>query len=106
MEATMTGEQLKLIGMHQAADARYFVLSAAQGVALGLARDGKTITSDDVRTFMCANGWNEKDLAQALGNAAGSIFKGDSWECVGFSKSQRPSAHARVIRMWRLRNVA
>lgn len=35
-------------------------------------------------------------------NAAGSVFKGKSWHCIGWRKALRVSRHAGTIRRWSL----
>jgi hypothetical protein len=46
---------------------------------------------------------NYGEEPELLGNAAGSIFRGVEWECVGWKQSERKTNHARAIRIWRLR---
>lgn len=36
-------------------------------------------------------------------NAAGSIFKGKEWRCVGFRQAERSSRHCGLQRRWSLR---
>ena len=98
----MTGTQLKLKGMAQAASKHSGMLHTVQGVARGLAAHGRVISSDDVRAFMCGNGWTDLELSKALGNAAGLIFDGPDWVPVGWTKSTRPAAHGRAVRTWRI----
>ena len=91
------GEALKASGMKQAAQSRALMLSVARFCALQHAKSHGTCTADDaVRYFTPA-------MKSELGNAAGSIFKGQEWIHNGYTKSHRPSAHARVIGVWRLK---
>ena len=72
------------------------VLAKAQEVALWLGRHGKAISADDVYHSLVILGIKPSQL----GPAAGSIFKGQGWKCVGWVKSTRVSNHARMIRSW------
>ena len=82
-------------GMALAAGAHAEALEYARESAYLFALKHGEVTSDDVIVT--------DELSAALGNAAGSIFKQPQWKCVGFRKSSRPSAHARIIRVWVLR---
>ena len=88
-----TGMQLKLRGLQLASEAHREALEYARESAYILALKQGEITSDDVVT---------PELSEQLGNACGAIFREKHWRCVGFRKSCRPSAHARIIRVWRL----
>jgi len=56
------------------------------------------ITIDDIR-----------EMADSFGrqpthpNAYGCVFRGEQWEKVGYRKSLRSKAHARVISVWALK---
>jgi hypothetical protein len=40
----------------------------------------------------------------ALGNAAGSLFKGKQWQWTGrYRKSERVHAHSNPLKVWRLK---
>lgn len=90
----MTGEELKHAGMNKAAEHHKTELETVQAIARDLARIRGVISIDDVREKV--ENWN-------LRNAAGRVFAGEEWEWVGYVKSKRPEAHARIIRTWRLR---
>ena len=89
-----TGMQLKLRGLQLASEAHREALEYARESAYILALKQGEVTSDDVIV--------SDEISAALGNAAGAIFREKHWRCVGFRKSCRPSAHARIIRVWRL----
>ena len=95
------GLAAKEAGIKLAARRRKIMLGAAQNIANVIAlsnRDG--ITSDDVL-------WEMADLdydTSALGNAAGAIFRGPQWECIGWRPSKRVSNHGRAIRVWKLKS--
>lgn len=85
--------------MQLAAEKRAEILLIAKDIARRMAQKQGEVTADDVQRRLIL--W-DYDLSD-LGNAAGSIFKGKEWECVGWKKSERVSNHARAIRVWRLR---
>lgn len=95
-------KRLKEQGMAQAAENRSELLAIARDCAIWYARylGHGTCTADDVAQAMHSRGYNYSDL----GNAAGSIFKGADWNFTGtYVKSKKVSAHARDIKVWRLK---
>jgi hypothetical protein len=87
-------------GMQQAADNKASLLEFARGVAREIGRERGLCTADDVqRRLVSRHGISE----HALGNAAGSLFKGKEWHFDGksFIKSERVASHGRYIRVWR-----
>lgn len=95
-EVVRTGRQLKQRGMQKAAAKHSEELKFAKEFAIWIAQCSKRdITIEDVRDSYRAE-WT-------LGNAAGSVFKGPEWEWVGFKQATRPEAHARILRVWRLK---
>jgi hypothetical protein len=98
------GMTRKEAGMEAAARNRSELLVFARQCALDVAqfRHDRTCTSDMVAAKMALMGASYDDL----GNAAGSIFKGNQWRFTGeYTKSQRPTAHARDIKIWKLNNT-
>jgi len=96
----MTQLALKLRdeGMLRAAQNRRESLEHAKTVARDLGMVKRFVTSDDVARVI-----GEEECVR-LGNAAGSVFKGDDWEFTGkFVASKRESSHGRYIRVWRYR---
>lgn len=97
----LTGEELKDAGMKKAAKHHNEDLVKAQYLAYILAERGAHITIEDVR-----NEWAKRGLAWNLQNATGSVFRDIGlikWEVVGYRPAKRPEAHARMIRLWRLK---
>ncbi len=92
-------DRRKAVGKALAADRRSELLAAARGFAAFIARDGDTVTSDEVANLMAHNGL---DYAE-LGNAAGSVFDEKFVWTGQVVPSRRPSSHGRLIRVWRLR---
>lgn len=91
-------ERRKEEGMRRAAEARPALLALAQEIAARIARDTGAVDADDVAMQMHLLGASY----EALGNAAGSVFRGMEWTGE-VRKSCRPSTHGRVIRIWRLK---
>ncbi len=98
-----TGEELKERGIEQAMqpDARKNVIEWARNVARVECLNHGTVTSDDVVQLMESSGI---DLPGILGNGMGSIFRTKEFVPTGgFRKSKRPSRHAAMVRVWRLK---
>lgn len=90
----------KRAGMTQAADNHASLLAFARGVAVEIAvrRFSHEVTADDVARELEARGIS----VFALGNAAGSLFKGGGWAWTGrFMASERVHAHRNLLRVWR-----
>jgi hypothetical protein len=86
-------------GMKKAARAKSDDLLRAKIIAQNIAHFKGQVTADDVRKEYEYRGGNWSDL----GNAAGSIFKGKQWQCVGFENSTVTTSHARALRVWALK---
>lgn len=92
-------ELAKIAGMDRAAENKKALLEYARGIARELARGGNVISADDVQLAL-----EKRDISvHALGNAAGSLFKGKEWIAVGRVKSKRVHAHANWLTTWRLK---
>ena len=92
-------EQLKIDGMELSASKYGPDLCRAQLVAEMLGLGGELVTSDAVRAAFFEH--YQRELK--IGNALGSLFEADKWECVGRVKSHRAEAHGRYIGQWRMR---
>jgi hypothetical protein len=55
----------------------------------------ETVTIEDVSRYIAP---------AALGNAAGGIFRTDSWEFVGYEKSTRLERRCGTVGRWRLKS--
>ena len=96
------GKTLREAGKELAAVKRAYVLSYAQMLAVSLAnsKPDRCVTADDVYRQLALLGHD----GNLLGNAAGSLFRGERWEFTGQRKqSVRISNHARWIMVWRLK---
>jgi len=93
------GPSRKRRGMAKAAAHHSEALEAAQAIARFLGRRLLSVTIEDVRRKFSefhAVPWD-------LSNASGSVFAGPEWEAVGYRKAERPEAHCRILRVWRLK---
>lgn len=96
----VAAERGKETGMSEAAASRSELLAIAQQLAIDIAktREDRCCDADDVQAGMVQRGFS----VFALGNAAGSIFKGKCWEWTGvFVKSERAHSHSNLLRKWR-----
>jgi hypothetical protein len=85
------------VGMQQAADHKESLLKFAKKVACEIGRRQGIVTADDVQRELVEK---HKISDRALGNAAGSLFKGP-WRFTGQTvKSVRVSSHGRLLRVW------
>lgn len=86
-------------GMAKAAAACPQLLATAKNLAHRIAISKGSVTSDDVAFRMAQIGMNYAEL----GNAAGSVFRGQ-FEWTGqVVPSERASTHGRSIKVWRLK---
>lgn len=97
-------ERRKREGMARAsnADARKDMLDTARQIArtLAMTRLSRECHADEVQSVMVEDYGD--DAIQTLGNAAGSIFKGGSWENTGKRvKSERVRNHRNYLFVWR-----
>jgi len=92
--ATVGRHQMEL-GLARAESSHKEALDLAKWVAELIGHKQPTVTVDDV--FL----WIDPE---ALGAAAGAIFRYGPWEFVNWQESMRESNHGRPIRAWRLRN--
>jgi hypothetical protein len=93
------GKALKKAGMSRAAEKHSEELEIARAYAWKMAHFQERITIEEVRQLY----EEQMDKPWNLGNAAGSVFKGPEWEMVGYTEAKRPEAHARILRVWRLK---
>jgi hypothetical protein len=87
------GERLRDEGKARAAAHRALALKTCRGFLESLAKRKGQVTVDDVYRHLPQH-------AEQLGRAAGSLFKGKNWKCVGYKPSKRISNHARPVGIW------
>lgn len=94
------GERRKEAGIEQASLSRKDLLELARLAAVRVASRCGEATYDDVFFELLSEGIDPV----RLGNAAGCVFRGKEFIFTGrWEKSRRVSNHARVNRVWRLR---
>ena len=93
------------MGIATAADSRNDLINKVREFLRTLARsrDNRCVTADDAYKFLAIR---DGEL-QRLGNAAGALFRTGEWEFTGcWTPSTRVSNHARMVRVWRLKDGA
>jgi hypothetical protein len=68
-------------------------------VRIALSRSDRSVTADHAQQWLVEHGYSPA----ALGNAAGSLFRGGQWELVGYRMSARVSRHCNRVGIWRLK---
>jgi hypothetical protein len=69
-------------------------------VTIARSRESRCVTADDAQAYLVERGLSPG----ALGNAAGSLFRGDEWKLVGYRPSDRVSRHRNRVGVWRLKD--
>lgn len=97
-------QELKAEGMKASREnpSRSYLLRIAREGARRAAEErlSRTATADDAYLYLTALGYDQF----ALGNAAGSLFRGKEWESTGgFRASRRTSNRGHLVRVWRLK---
>ena len=89
------GEALRDKGIQKVSINNQLWLERARGVAASVAAYKGSVTTDDLRgdTLIGEPGHP---------NAWGAVFRDKRFKPVGYTKSQIPSTHARMIRVWGL----
>ena len=94
------GLQAMEAGLALASKKRAEILALARRLAveIGQRRPGAYVSADDVLLALVGRGIP----AEALGPAAGALFRGPEWEFSGkWEQSIRTTNHARALRLWR-----
>ena len=90
------GELLKRYGLDLVEKHNPDFVDLVRGYAREHAWKYGQVTSDDCRLWA-----NLNDIYPLHHNAWGAVFRGPEWQRVGFTQSQIPSNHARMISIWR-----
>ena len=91
------GAELKRLGLDSIEINHGDFIGTARQFATLLAQKNGRVTMDDVRDVLDKLGIEPKHA-----NVYGAIFRGDEWQCIGWTRSKRPSNHYRAIQMWSL----
>ena len=92
----MNGRDLRDAGINRVSIGREEWIANARGTAIAIARRAGQVTINDVRKFI--------ELPDDYHpNTWGAVLRGDAFEPIGFCQATHPSAHARVVRVYKLK---
>jgi hypothetical protein len=92
------GHQLRDSGIARVSSGREDWILYARAVAIEIAEARGQVTINDVREVV--------ELPDGFpANVWGAVLRGDAFEPVGFCQATHPSAHARVIRIYKLKGA-
>ena len=95
----MNGRDLRDAGVARVSIGREEWIAKARGTAIAIARRAGQVTINDVRKFI--------ELPDDYHpNTWGAVLRGDAFEPIGFCQATHPSAHARVVRVYKLKEQA
>jgi hypothetical protein len=89
-------------GMQRAAGSHPELLAQVKLALIQIARgrESRCVTADDAQAWLIAHGYSPA----SLGNAAGSLFRGDDFVLVSYRPSERASRHGNRGGVWRLKD--
>ena len=95
----MNGRDLRDASIARVSIGREEWIAKARGTAIAIARRAGQVTINDVRKFI--------ELPDDYHpNTWGAVLRGDAFEPIGFCQATHPSAHARVVRVYKLKEQA
>lgn len=95
----MKGRDLRDAGIAAVSIGREEWIAKARRTAVAIAQRAGQVTINDVRKFI--------DLPDDYHpNTWGAVLRGDAFEPIGFCQATHPSAHARVVRVYKLKEQA
>jgi hypothetical protein len=95
----MKGRKLRDAGIARVSIGREEWIAKARGTAVAIAQRAGQVTINDVRKFI--------ELPDDYHpNTWGAVLRGDAFEPIGFCQATHPSAHARVVRVYKLKEQA
>ena len=95
----MNGRDLRDAGIARVSIGREEWIAKARCTAIAIARRAGQVTINDVRKFI--------ELPDDYHpNTWGAVLRGDAFEPIGFCQATHPSAHARVVRVYKLKEQA
>lgn len=95
----MNGRKLRDAGIKRVSVGREEWIAKARRTAVAIAQRAGQVTINDVRKFI--------DLPDDYHpNTWGAVLRGDAFEPIGFCQATHPSAHARVVRVYKLKEQA
>jgi hypothetical protein len=95
----MNGSDLRDAGIARVSIGRDEWIAKARSTAVAIAQRAGQVTINDVRKFI--------ELPDDYHpNTWGAVLRGDAFEPIGFCQATHPSAHARVVRVYKLKEQA
>jgi hypothetical protein len=95
----MNGRDLRDAGIARVSIGREEWIAKARSTAVAIAQRAGQVTINDVRKFI--------ELPDDYHhNTWGAVLRGDAFEPIGFCQATHPSAHARVVRVYKLKEQA
>lgn len=95
----MKGRDLRDAGIAAVSIGREDWIAKARDMAIWIAKQSGKVTINDVRQLI--------DLPDDFHhNTWGAVLRGDAFEPIGFCQATHPSAHARVVRVYKLKEQA
>jgi len=92
----MNGRDLRDAGIARVSIGREEWIAKARSTAVAIAQRAGHVTINDVRKFI--------ELPDNYHpNTWGAVLRGDAFEPIGFCQATHPSAHARVVRVYKLK---
>lgn len=95
----MKGRDLRDAGIAAVSIGREDWIAKARDMAIWVAKQSGKVTINDVRQLI--------DLPDDFHhNTWGAVLRGDAFEPIGYCQATHPSAHARVVRIYKLKEQA
>jgi hypothetical protein len=95
----MKGRDLRDSGIARVSIGREEWIAKARSTAVAIAKRAGQVTINDVRKFI--------ELPDDYHpNTWGAVLRGDAFEPIGYCQATHPSAHARVVRVYKLKEQA
>lgn len=95
----MKGRDLRDAGIAAVSIGREDWIAKARDMAIWIAKKSGKVTINDVRQLI--------DLPDDFHhNTWGAVLRGDAFEPIGYCQATHPSAHARVVRVYKLKEQA
>jgi hypothetical protein len=92
----MNGRDLRDAGIAAVSIGREDWIAKARDMAIWIAKRSGQVTINDVRQLI--------DLPEDFHhNTWGAVLRGDAFEPIGYCQATHPSAHARVVRVYKLK---
>ena len=92
----MKGHELRDAGIAAVSIGREDWIAKARDMAIWIAKQSGKVTINDVRQLI--------DLPDDFHhNTWGAVLRGDAFEPIGYCQATHPSAHARVVRVYKLK---